>query len=192
VNFVSTHEIVKNETYFTDAKTFFANFPEAFSSSCFQVLKLETRQEYQEHESLSYKAMKKGDWKKSLDLIPSDRQIDIPLYNDLKNRGVDFIRCRPLEFPLTEYMCWELEVLRFNDTIGESVLCCNLAQCKDVFERFANHDFMVFDTKIAFVHHYNEQGLIVGGWKIENLKKILSLQKLFAFIKAECKPIQFF
>ena len=192
INLPRTEKLIDGEEYFDSSSLFFSHFGGAFSATRCQILKVETRQSYQEPGSPTFDALASGDWDKSMSLLEESRSVDLELYQSLRQRGVDFIRCRPISFPMSDYMRWEMEVYRYNSEHCERIFCCNYDAVDTLFERHIQHDFMVFDSRIAFVHNYNEEGLNVGGWKIENQDKIIQLQSLFIFLKAQCQPFEMF
>lgn len=187
-----TKELISDAEYFSSASEFFGGFGQAFDLSRSQILKVETRQTYQEPDSESYRAMANGNWQEAMAALDASRSEDIELYADLKTRGVEFARCRPIAFPMSDYMRWEMEVYKFNAKHGERIFCCNYDSVAELFKDNIVHDFMVFDARIAFVHNYNNDGLIEGGWKITSLDKIIKLQTLFIFLKSQCRPFELF
>ena len=192
MKFLPTDSAIKGASYLDSAESFFGRFPSAFDMTRCQILKLETRQSYQEPDNESFVAMKNGDWDRSMSLLRKSRAADVCLYKSLSERGVDFIRCRPLKFPLSNYLRWELEIFKFNAEMCERIFCCNYDALDFVFTDYARHDFMTFDARLAFVHNYDASGLIQGGWIIEDADQIAELQKLFIFIKSHCQPFRSF
>ena len=188
----TTTELSESAEFFDSAATFFGNFGKAFESVRCQILKVETRQSYIEPDNPSYEALASGDWGLSMQLLEAAREVDRPLYDDLRNRGVDFLRCRPIKYPLTQYLKWEFNVYEYNSKHCERIFCCNYDAVDTLFTENIGHDFMVFDSRIAFIHNYDENGLNKGGWMVTELESILSLQKLFVFLKSFCQPYQGF
>lgn len=185
-NLLSTQLVVNEGEYYSTGSLFFSNFSEAWKTVNKQVLKLETRQNYQEPDNKSLSLLlETNDLKASVDLLEEARKVDIPLYTDLKFRKIDFIRCRPVAFPLTQYMRWELECYAFNSKHCENVFLTNINNVHELFNKLALHDFMIFDKKVAFIHNYNSLGLIEGGWKITNPLLIENLLIIFSIIKAQ-------
>jgi len=95
--------------------------------------------------------------------MDKSRAVDDELYESLRKRGIDFIRCRPVAFPLTAYMKWAMHAYEHNSRRGERIFWCNEIVLREFFQNTAQHDFMVFDTRVAFVHDYDETGVIKGG-----------------------------
>lgn len=192
IKLISTEELAESAIYYDTPELFFANFQDVWSKVERNVLKLETRQTYDETGNKSFDEMVAGNFDNATKLIPETKIDDIKLYSMLKNKKVDFIRCRPVVIPYTDYLKWEFECYKFNSEHGEQIYCINRDELKDIFDTYALHDFMVFDDNIAFIHHYNDQGCLVGGWKIEDPEKINSLISLFEVIKSKSKPFTYF
>lgn len=191
-NLVSTADIVTGAEYAETSQAFFSQFRGAWAHVESQVLKLETRQSYQQPGNPSYDALVAGDLARAIDLIPSSVEGDRALYASLRERRVDFVRCRPIGRPLTPYLTWEMRHYEFNAREGERIFCCELTDNARLFSEYAKHDFMVFDDSLAFVHDYNEEGLIRGGWTVSSGDQISELQRLFSWIRSRCRPFDLF
>ena len=124
--------------------------------------------------------------------LEESRVDDVELYADLNEQGIDFVRCRPISFPFTNYMRWEMEVYKFNARHGEKIFCFNHDAVDSLFQENILHDFMIFDARIAFIHDYNSEGLIKGGGVVTDLESIVGLHPLFSFLRSQCRPFSFF
>nr|VFJ96491.1 MAG: hypothetical protein BECKH772B_GA0070898_1009215 [Candidatus Kentron sp. H]VFK02427.1 MAG: hypothetical protein BECKH772C_GA0070978_1009015 [Candidatus Kentron sp. H]VFK04039.1 MAG: hypothetical protein BECKH772A_GA0070896_103752 [Candidatus Kentron sp. H] len=180
-NLISTSSIVANGEYFSDASEFFQAFDDPFEKCRCQILKLETRQTYREPGNASYEAMLRGDLDLSLQLLPEIRKEDDELYDFLRQKKVDFIRCRSVIRPLSEYLKWEIESYKLNETKGERIY---FSDHSELFVSYAQHDFMAFDRFGAMIHDYDEAGEIRGGWTIRDSEMVDQLIMLFSVIKA--------
>lgn len=194
-NFLFLDEIIQNAKYENSAEKFFKNFIVVWNNVKFQVLKLETKQEYIESdvyfdESLSL--MLSGNYEKARKVLKKSLEDDDGMYLSLKKRGIDFIRCRPVDFPVCNYLKLEIESYKITQTKGERIFLCKLENLKKIFQKIATYDFMVFDSEIAFVHNYDENGLIQGGWIIKDKKHIIELQKIFIYIKSHSLKLDSF
>jgi len=190
--FISLDELVKDIEYHDSSEKFFSQFPEAFNQVKYQVLKLETRQEYLEPGNPSFEMMMSGNFEEAMRLLRDVRASDDELYGSLKNRGVDFIRSRPVKYPFSQYLKWEFETYKYSAEKLEKIFCCLWSETANLFERTATKDFMVFDSTLAFIHDYDARGLIQGGWKTYDPNYILMLQGLFIHIKSFCLPFSKF
>jgi Family of unknown function (DUF6879) len=183
----NTKVISGRGSYIENPKDFFGKFPDAWANVKFQTVKLETRQVYREPGNESYEAFESGDFTKAVRLLEKSRLVDVELYASLEKRGVDFIRCRPIVYPLSDYLKWEMECYKFNAKHGELIY---FSEDLRPFDDMAFHDFMVFDREVALVHDYDDRGEIKGGWIVESPEAIDSLISLFGLIKAKSKRFE--
>lgn len=181
---LTTKDICSNSEYYSSSKDFFLNFKKSWKEVTSQVLKLETRQTYIERGNPSYELLIEGKFEDAINLLPELRKADDALYLMLKEKGVDFLRCRPVEFPLSSYLKWEFECYRLNNQKGESIFCNENPEAFSLLNKYAFHDFMVFDTFVAYIHDYDEDGEIQGGWVVKNKDHISMLIHLYSLIKA--------
>jgi len=169
--------------YFDTPGSFFAGFQEAFQTVRSQILKLETKQIYDESGNESFDLWQKGEERLAIELLPKVKLGEIPLYQDQARRGIEFVRCRPIIFPLSNYLRWEIHCYDFNSSQGEKIFFLDNNRNLELLE-YATHDFMVFDSLIAFVHDYDQNGLIHGGWISKDERIINDLTSLYALIRA--------
>lgn len=187
-NLLSTEEIGKKSQYFTSPEDFYTNFPSAWKTVGSQVLKLETRQFYYDpnwvEANKSLELYNQGKVEEAIKLLYYFRSSDVELYQSLRERKIDFIRCRPVEFPIIEYLKWEIECYHFNSFYCEKIYFSKKSDLEDIFNNVAKHDFMVFDRKTALIHDYNNYGEIQGGWLVVDPIHIDSLIMLYSIIRA--------
>lgn len=187
---VSIQTLISQGDYRATPDKFFAGFRNAWETVRCQALKLETRQVYIEPDNPSWLALTAGDWDGALKALEKSRQVDDGLYSDLRQRGIDFVRCRPIVFPPTDYLRWEYQVYKRNAEQGERIFCLNRAILAELFDTVATHDFMVFDTRLACVHDYDAEGLIQGGWWLDDPAAIKALVAIHGIVKANSQPFE--
>lgn len=185
----STRDIIANAEYFKTPDSFFGNFPDLWKCVKKCVRKLETRQIYKESGNPSYEAFFAGNFPKSLSLLEESREEDVPLYDSLRRRGVDFIWCRPVLYPFSDYLKWEFECYKFNEKWGEQIF---ISRDSDLYRQYALHDFMTFDEDRALVHDYDPGGEIQGGWMVRDPQLVRNLVNLFATILRDSVSFQRF
>lgn len=191
-NLRSTTDVIAGCDYFDTPASFFSNFAAAWDGVRSQVLKLETRQEYVEDGNESLAAFLDGEREKSIELMKEALSNDDEIYELVRSRSIDFTRCHPLSFPTTPYVQWELETYRLTSEKGERIFCCNVEQIRECFDALCQHDFMVFDCRTAFIHDYDDEGKIQGGWMTQDGSKIIDLLAIFGFVKSHCRPFDLF
>jgi hypothetical protein len=189
---VSTAELVREGRRFDGAEAFFGRFSPAWASVQREVWKLETRQTYEEPGNPSWERLAQGDFEGAVRLIPSVREADLALYASLAARKVRFLRCRPVSQPLAPYLRWEIEVYKFNAAHGEEIFFFDAAAAADPPIRFAEHDFMIFDDRVAFVHDYDAAGSIQGGWELTSPDAIAELRALYQELLGRSTPFREF
>lgn len=80
--------------------------------------KLERGQYFQEPGNDSWEAFAGGDWVESLNLIEAGLPALRDYYSKIADSGFSAKRVRIVEEPITEYLHWELHVLRARDDSG--------------------------------------------------------------------------
>ncbi len=177
----STTSIIQNAEYFDSPQTFFSNFKEAWKNTQNKVYKIETRQIYQEPWNVSYDYLVESGWDLfwARERIKEARKMDVSLYKSLIERNIDFIRCRPILQPLSLYLQREMFCYEFNSKHGEKIFFVEYEKAKDLLKNFFHHDYMVFDKTVAFIHNYNKEWLIQGGWVVTQKKDIKTLSNKF-------------
>jgi hypothetical protein len=188
----TTADIVKTAQVLRPADRFFSRFESAFESVKHRILKLETRQTYREPGNPSWEALNAGNFGLALELLPSARAEDVDLYRSLSGRGVSFIRVRPVAFPLTNYLRWEIHSYIFNAAHGEQIYFVEYEKHRQLFEQHLRHDFMLFDSALALIHDYNSEGLIRGGWETTSQAAITSLATRYEQLFADAEPFSEF
>lgn len=173
----STELAAKGGTYYGSPSSFFAFFPDAWARVGVRVRKLETRQTYREPGNPAWEALQIYGIEAAAELITTVRHADFELYSRLRQRGVDFVRCRPVSLPPTEYLRFAFCAYVVNSGQGERILISRADL--EAFRTSALHDFMVFDEDFAVIHDYDRSGEIRGGWVVTRLEDIAGLITVF-------------
>lgn len=155
-------------------------------------MKLETRQAYREPGNPSWDALDASDFERALKLLPDARAEDVDLYRNLAQRDVSFIRLRPVVFPLSAYLKWELHCYVFNAAQGEQIYFVEYEKHRALFENNLRHDFMLFDDLLGLIHDYDADGLIRGGWETTSPPDIAALTALFEQLLHSAEPFMEF
>jgi hypothetical protein len=190
-NYRTTTALVDKAHYWPAAAAFFGRFDGPFQSARVEILKLETRQTYREPGNPSWESMIAGDMNKAMRLLPATREEDRPFYADLRKRGVQFLRCRPVMLPLSRYLDWELACYDLNAAEGEDIRFVLASAVSDLLE-YLHHDFVLVDDTVALVHDYDADGEIRGGWEVSEASAISSLRAMFDAFAARCAPYRLF
>jgi hypothetical protein len=149
-----------------DLAGFGAAFTDAWSRIESRFLKLECWQAYQELEaSESQAAYQRGEVDAARELLNREAQADRSLYEEVKQREVEYARVRLIHEPLTSYLHYELLSYRIRAEMGENieVVVCDPALRLPNEQYF---DCLLFDRHTALIHDYGSGivGLQSGGW----------------------------
>lgn len=101
---------------------YLADFSRVYASDDIHLLaKLERGQTFKEPGTPSWEAFASGDWAEALRLIEDDRESVAAYFRDASQRGLTFRRLRVVEYPVTPYLQWEMNVLRLRSELGEEI-----------------------------------------------------------------------
>ena len=157
-----------------------------------RIIKLERLQSYQEPKNASFEAFVGGDYQRSINLIPQMRAEEAESYTRLFRRGVQFIRIRAVELPLSEYLKWELQTYAVSARYGETILLGDITN--EPIDGALNQasDFILYDDRHVFVHDYSSEGLLSGGWLIEDVDYIAKCRDIARQFLAISVPLAVF
>jgi hypothetical protein len=186
----STSEIVSEVEYIPLKDAFLKNFSLAFGATRCQILKLETLQFYNEQGNPSFDAFIAGDLSTSIEKIRASKADEAEAYQHLSEGCIEFLRVRSVVRPLSDYLKWELLNYNQNQAMGERIFLWNSLSSGDFFDKHARHDFMVFDARFAMVYDYDDEGVLKGGWFLDDTEKIAELIAIFGFAKANSSNFQ--
>jgi hypothetical protein len=179
-----TDDLTSSGEYFGSPQDFLASFGAAYDAVRGQLLKFEGRQEYHEIDNPSYEAFLRGETNRAIELIRQAKKGDEPFYNKLAADKVEIIRVRPIKIPRSKYLNWEIENYKVSETYGERIFFFHYHQLAELLETKVHHDFMIFDARFAFLHNYDDNNVLLGGWRFQDLESICKLLSLFAVLKA--------
>jgi hypothetical protein len=167
-------------------------FARAWSRLQSRFLKLECWQRYWESEdNQSQAAYNSGDIDTARDLLRREAEVDRPLYEDVRSRGIEYARVRLVQEPLTPYLEYELLSYRIRVDLGENI---EVVRC-DAGARLPDErhfDFLLFDRGTALIHDYGTAkiGRQVGGWLTHEPDVIARLEQTIASLRRQAVPVQ--
>jgi hypothetical protein len=129
-----------------------------------RIFKLERLQNYLEPDNESWREFRAGNIQRSLELIPQIRAKEADSDVEFFRRGLQFLRVRTVELPLSPYIEWEFEFHAISAQYGETILVSNLTDVDRKGVLWGASDFLLFDSFAVLVHDYNSDGLLRGGW----------------------------
>jgi hypothetical protein len=179
--------------YFRDSETFFSKFTPLMESTTTSVVKLESRQDYQEPGNPSFEALKSGDERSAIDKLWETRHsADRENCVSMCRKGISWTRIRLVERPLTDYTRWELHSYDISVRYGERILIVDITgqPASSPIRRLS--DFLIFDGKAVMAHDYDSSGLIKGGWVIDTPEQVRRYADAIALCMKTAVPLGVF
>jgi hypothetical protein len=125
--------------------------------------KLERLQVFQEPNDDSWVAFARGDWQQSLELIERRRGSLIRHYDKIRAHRFETWRIRVVEHPLTDYMRWELHLLRLRDELGGHTRVIGAEKVAHFETDGVLPELITLGDDIVYELLYDENGLQEGG-----------------------------
>jgi hypothetical protein len=173
---------------------FQVQFSDAWSRLSERFLKLECWQEYQELEaSESQDAYNRGDVVAARNLLREEAETERPLYDDIREREIDYARIRLIQEPLTPYLAYELMAYQIRASMGENIEVVRFAATAQLpSEEY--FDFLLFDRRTALIHDYGTGciGRQVGGWVTHDADTIVFLEGKASTLRPAALPLLHF
>ncbi|MEV5704492.1 DUF6879 family protein [Actinoallomurus sp. NPDC052274] len=145
---------LKLDDYFTD-----------FDSRLWQVdstWKLERRQSFREPDVPSWVAWAEGDRERSLALAEEMRAGISELQRRLDAHGIVQRRVRIVDLPATDYLCWELTVLRIRAELGERIRVLPSSALATLEASGPLPEVILLGERVAYQVRYADDGVVTG------------------------------
>lgn len=149
-----TGQELKLDNYFED---FDARFWQVDSS-----WKLERRQVFQEPDVPSWGAMAKGDRERSLALADEMRDGIAEHQRRLDAQGIIQRRLRIVELPLSDYLWWELYVLRIRADLGERIRVLSPSAVASWETSGSLPEIILLGEHTTYQVRYDQDGIVTG------------------------------
>jgi hypothetical protein len=166
-------------------------FSDAWSKVDSRFLKLECWQSYQEIEGGgSQEAYARDDIVTARDLLRQEAEADRPLYEDIRDRGIDYARIRLVQEPVTAYLKYELMAYEIRAAMGENIEVVRFDPALRLPSE-DHFDFLLFDRHTALIHDYGsgDSGLQTGGWLTHSMDVITSLEREVLKLRRNAVPL---
>ncbi|MFE4393425.1 MULTISPECIES: DUF6879 family protein [Streptomycetaceae] len=124
--------------------------------------KLERRQYFEEQDSPSWEAARRGDWGEALRLLEDRRPALLAIGREDAARRSFFHRVRVVERPWTDYLRWQLHSLRIRAECGERVRMVDAAELADSEEFGQLPEIVVLGGRTLYQVRYSEAGIPAG------------------------------
>jgi len=152
-------------------------------------MKVECWQTYQELDAnRSLAAFHAGDVDDAWRLLRREAEVDRPVYERLLSEGLDFARIRLVQFPLTQYLRYEILNYLIRHEMGETIEMVVLPAGVRLpgGELF---DFLLFDEACALIHDYGDDGLQRGGWVTTTPEVLRALSATVRDLRSRAVPL---
>lgn len=158
-----------------------------------QLVKSECWQTYQEPETRSWHEYQIGNYAEVPGLLHEEASFDLPIYEAAVKNETPFIRVRLVNFPLSQYVTFEMWNYIVRARLGETIEI--MVVPADDRRPLPNHtyfDFLLFDDQAALVHDYGLDGLQVGGWVTSAQPTLRRLADTAARARENATPLDVF
>jgi hypothetical protein len=149
-----TGQELKLDDYFEDFDTRFWQVDSSW--------KLERRQVFQEPDVPSWAAMAEGDRERSRALADEMRAGIAEHQRRLDVRGIVQRRIRVVELPLSDYLWWELYVLRIRADLGERIRVLPASAVASWETSVPLPEVLPLGEQITYQVRYDQQGIVTG------------------------------
>jgi hypothetical protein len=178
--------------HYLDIGRFYDAFAHFSAKVTRRIFKLERLQNYGEPDNTSWEEFQRGNVRRSLDLLRELHAKDVKFDIDFFRRGLQFLRVRAVELPLSSYVEWELQAHVVNAQYGETVLVADLTNVKQDSPVWNVRDYLLFDTFAVLIHDYDSGGNLRGGWMCEENSFLRSCSDLSARLTETSVPLAVF
>ncbi|MEV4482199.1 DUF6879 family protein [Micromonospora coxensis] len=157
------------------------------------ILKTERIQTFREPGSPSWEAYAAGRWHEALTIAAQPNPELAQFFARLHERGSGLHRLRVVELPLTPYLIWELNFLRFRAEAGERI---HVLTADAVSELEQAHglvpELMVAGTKAVYDVRYDEAGTPIGAEKFVQPEIVEGCRSQVQTLLARAEPFESF
>ncbi|MGB8944978.1 MAG: DUF6879 family protein [Streptomyces sp.] len=136
--------------------------------------KLECGQHFKEPGFPSWEAFARGDWRGAVDLLPDAVPAMERQFSDAEDRGLTLRRVRYVEVPPSDYLVWEMAVLRERARLGERVRIL-VGQGRPGFQAPPPRWFselVILGTIRLYELRYNPDGVIAWAYRYDDARLI--------------------
>jgi hypothetical protein len=176
-----------------DKDAFRNRFLAEWKQSDRRFLKVERRQEYAEPDDPSYQAFARGDFPKAQELVAERLREQESFYKPARDKGLELVRLRIVEFPLTDYLrCYELPSYRVSEELGEDIRITPAEPIEPLLARLGVPDFLLFDDRCVLVNTYDQSSAPSGALLVTDSGVVQSYIDAAEDLRAASVPLQSF
>ncbi|MGW6314292.1 DUF6879 family protein [Streptomyces sp. NPDC055099] len=161
---------------------YLAAFREDYAHESVSVVdKVECGQHFQEPGFASWDAFDRGEWRESMALLMDERPKMAEQFTAAEQRGLRLRRVRYVELPVSDYVVWEMAVLRQRVDLGEQVRIV-VGQGRPGFQAPPPRWFselVILGTYSLFELRYKPDGAVAGAYRHTDPQLIEACRKDF-------------
>ncbi len=151
----------RNGSYLAPAD-FSVRFREEWDAAQVRFLKVERRQWYSQSGDESFDAFVDGQYERAERLLREIVLGQEEMYASAQARGVDLVRLRLVEEPLSDYLrFYEIPSYSVSEDLGERILLASVDSSQDELP-----DCIIFDSAVMFVNAYDGVGRLIGAVEV--------------------------
>ena len=154
------------------------SFDKAWDKMKTEYFQYERLQNYQEPSNPSYLKFKDGNMNSAIEKLPDAVKVDISYYREMCRKSIPYVRIHSIENQLTDYLKWEIELYKLLCQFGQRILIADISSYSVYDDLFRSYDFLMFDSSIVMVQDYGNDGILCGGWIVENKSLVSYFVKL--------------
>ncbi|MGW6449771.1 DUF6879 family protein [Lentzea sp. NPDC055074] len=151
--------------------------------------KLERLQHFEEPSDESWVAFDAGDWRRSIALLDERRSALRAHYDRIAASGFTTWRVRVVERPLTEYLQWELHLLRLRDELGGHTRVLPADQVQRFETNRLLPELITLGDDVMYEILYDERGLLEGAILHTGREIVGQCREFVRFLYGQGEPI---
>ncbi|UZI29693.1 DUF6879 family protein [Streptomyces sp. VB1] len=136
---------------------YLADFSRVHQGDINLLAKIERGQTFKEPGSPSWDAFASGDWAGALRLIENERDAIAAYFRDASQRGLVFRRVRVVEFPVSPYLQWEMNVFRLRSELGEEIRVLDARKISDLEREASLPEVIVLGHSVMYAVIYDDE-----------------------------------
>lgn len=136
---------------------YLADFGRVHQGDITLLAKIERGQTFKEQGSPSWDAFASGDWAGALRLIENERDAMAAYFRDAAQRGLVFRRVRVVEFPVSPYLQWEMNVFRLRSELGEEIRVLDARKISDLEREESLPEVVVLGRSVMYAVIYDDE-----------------------------------
>jgi hypothetical protein len=145
-----------------------SHFDKCWDNMKYSYFQYERLQDYQELDNPSYIKFKEGNMKEAVEKLYESVCDDVPYYREICRKGISYVRVHTVNFPLTDYIKWELHSYSLLCQFGQRILLADITSEPRDSDLWCSYDFLLFDSDTVMVQDYGDDGILCGGWITED------------------------